>query len=325
VEVENLMDEIRNAALIAARDCMAIKQDEKVLVITDEPLRKIGYALWEASKQVAAEAIITEIIPRRSNGEEPPLPVAELMKIVDVILIPTSMSLSHTDARREASDKGVRIATLPGITEETMIRTLSADYYKIAERSRKVADILNDGSVVRIRTDRGTDVALSIDGRVGFADTGLNHKPGDFSNLPAGEGYISPVEGKSVGVIVFDGSMAGVGKLRDEIIKVEVIDGFASQIDGGDGAKKLLSIMKPLGKLAFNLAELGIGTNDKARITGSVLEDEKAIGTVHMAFGDNKSMGGFVQVASHLDGVIMNPSVYVDDELILKEGRFVIF
>jgi leucyl aminopeptidase (aminopeptidase T) len=316
------MDEMRIAALIAARDCMAIKQDEKVLILTDEPLRKIGYALWEASKQLGSEAIITEIIPRRSNGEEPPPAVAELMKIVDVALIPTSMSLSHTDARREASGKGVRIATLPGITEETMIRTLSADYYKIAERSRKIADILHDGSIVRITTDRGTDVRLSINGRIGLADTGLNHKPGDFSNLPAGEGYISPVEGKSVGVIVFDGSMAGVGILRDEIIKVKVVDGFASRIDGAEGAKKLLSIMKPLGKLAFNLAELGIGTNDKARITGSVLEDEKAIGTVHIAFGDNKSMGGSVRVASHLDGVIMNPSVYVDDELILEGGRF---
>lgn len=317
------MNEIRTAALVATRDCMAIKKDEEVLVITDEPLRKIGYALWEASKQLAAEAIITEIISRRSNGEEPPTAVAELMKIVDVVLIPTSMSLSHTDARREASREGVRIATLPGITEEAMIRTLSADYNKIAERSRKVADILNDGSIVKITTDRGTDIVLPIDGRVGFADTGLNHNPGDFSNLPAGEGYISPVEGKAAGVIVFDGSMAGVGKLRDEIIKVEVIDGFASHIEGRDGAKKLLSIMKPLGKLAFNVAELGIGTNDKARITGSVLEDEKAIGTVHLAFGDNKSMGGSVKVASHLDGVIMNPTVYVDDELVLEKGRFV--
>jgi aminopeptidase len=319
------MDSIRTAALIAARDCMAIRQDEKVLILTDGPLRKIGYALWEASKQLTAEAIIAEIIPRRSNGEEPPPAVAELMKLVDVVLIPTSMSLSHTDARREASDKGVRIATLPGITEESMIRTLSADYYKIAERSRKIAAILHDGSIVRITTDRGTDIALSIDGRAGFADTGLNHNPGDFSNLPAGEGYISPVEGKSVGVIVFDGSMAGVGKLRDEIIEVEVIDGFASRIDGAYGARKLLSVMKPLGKLAFNLAELGIGTNDKAQVTGSVLEDEKAIGTVHIAFGDNKSMGGFVRVASHLDGVIMNPSVSVDGELILEEGRFVRF
>jgi aminopeptidase len=91
--------------------------------------------------------MITEIIPRQSHGEEPPLPVAELIKIVDVILIPTSMLLSHTDAKRDPSGKGVRVATLPGITEETMIRPVSKDYYKIAERSRKVASHL-DGVIM---------------------------------------------------------------------------------------------------------------------------------------------------------------------------------
>jgi leucyl aminopeptidase (aminopeptidase T) len=73
------------------------------------------------------------------------------------------------------------------------------------------------------------------------------------------------------------------------------------------------------------VAELGIGTNDKALITGNVLEDEKAIGTVHIAFGDNKSMGGKIRVASHLDGVIMDPTVYVDGNLIMKDGKFLIF
>jgi leucyl aminopeptidase (aminopeptidase T) len=116
-----------------------------------------------------------------------------------------------------------------------------------------------------------------------------------------------------------------VGKLVDEVIRVEVEEGFATEITGGRGAEKLLSIMTPFGKLAFNLAELGIGTHDKAVITGSVLEDEKAIGTIHIAFGDNKSMGGTVRVASHLDGVVMKPTVAVDGELIMEEGKLLIF
>jgi leucyl aminopeptidase (aminopeptidase T) len=164
-----------------------------------------------------------------------------------------------------------------------------------------------------------------IDERDGHADTGLNHNPGDFSNLPAGEGYIAPLEEKSEGVIVINGSMAGVGKLEDEEIIITVKEGFATEIRGGKAAEKLLSIMQPFGKLAFNVAELGIGTNDKALVIGNVLEDEKAIGTVHLAFGDNKSMGGTIRVASHLDGVIMKPTVYVDDKLIMEEGKFLIF
>jgi len=318
------MNALKDAAIVAVKDCMAIKSGEKALIITDEPLRKIGYALWESAREIGAEAIITEIKPRMSHGEEPPESVAELMKLVDVILIPTSKSLSHTDSRREACARGVRIATLPGITEDSMIRTLNADYFKIAERSKKLAEILSTGKEVRIKTERGMYVTLIIDGRDGHADTGLNHNPGDFSNLPAGEGYIAPIEGKSDGVIVIDGSMAGVGKLDNEAITISVKNGFAVEITGGKAGEKLQSIMEPFGKLAFNLAELGIGTNDKALVTGNVLEDEKAIGTVHIAFGDNKSMGGTVRVASHLDGVIMTPTVYVDDSVIIKDGKLMI-
>lgn len=319
------MDALKSAAMVAVRDCMAVKSGEKLLVITDEPLRKIGYTLWKAARELGAEAVITEIVSRKTHGEEPPEPIGELMKLMDVILIPTSKSLSHTDSRREASKKGVRIATLPGINEDTMVRTLNADYEEVARKSKKIAEIITNGSQIRIATAKGVDVTLAINGRQGHADTGLNHNPGGFSNLPAGEGYVAPLEGESEGVIVIDGSMAGVGKLEGEEIRIIVREGFATEITGGEAASKLLSIMEPAGKLAFNVAEFGIGTNDKAIITGNVLEDEKAIGTVHIAFGDNKSMGGTVRVASHLDGVIMNPTVYVDGNLIMEEGRFLIF
>ena len=319
------MNELNDASKIALVDCMAVKSGEKVLIIMDEPTRKIGYALWEEAKELGAQAILIEIITPKSNGEEPPAPVAELMKLVDVILIPTSKSLSHTDSRREASKAGVRIATLPGITEDMMTRTLNADYKEIAKKSDQIAEIISKASNIKIMTDKGTDINLAVEGREGHSDTGLNHNPGNFSNLPAGEAYVAPMEGLSQGVIVFDGSMAGVGILKDEVIKVKVEDGYATEITGGSAADKLFSIMEPHGKLAFNLAELGIGTHDKALITGEVLEDEKVIGTVHIAFGDNKSMGGTIRVASHLDGVITEPTVIADGETIMGKGHFLIF
>lgn len=318
------MDELKDAAKIALIDCMAVKEGESVLIITDEPARKIGYALWEGAKESGAEAIFTEIITPKSNGEEPHKAIAELMKLVDVILIPTSKSLSHTDSRREASKAGVRIATLPGITEDMMARTLNADYKEIAKKSDILADMISRASNIRITTEKGTDINLAVEGRDGHSDTGLNHNPGDFSNLPAGEAYVAPMEGLSEGVIVFDGSMAGVGILNNEVINVKVEQGYATEITGGPGAEKLQSIMEPFGKLAFNLAELGIGTHDKALITGEVLEDEKVIGTVHIAFGDNKSMGGTIRVASHLDGVIIEPTVIVDGNTIMEKGKFLI-
>jgi len=318
------MDHLKKAAQIALIDCMNVKKGERVLIITDEPARKIGYALWEEAKELGAQAILTEIMTPKSNGEEPPEPIAELMKLVDVILIPTSKSLSHTNSRREASKAGVRIATLPGITEDMMTRTLNADYKEIAKKSDILADIISKASNIRITTEKGTDINLAVETRDGHSDTGLNYNPGDFSNLPAGEAYVAPMEGISEGVIVFDGSMAGVGILKNEVINVKVEKGYATDITGGAGAERLYSIMEPFGKLAFNLAELGIGTHDKALITGEVLEDEKVIGTVHIAFGDNKSMGGTVRVASHLDGVIMEPTVNVDGKTIMNKGKFLI-
>ena len=74
-------------------------------------------------------------------------------------------------------------------------------------------------------------------------------------------------------------------------------------------------------KLYKNVAELGIGTNYKAKIRGNILEDEKVLGTCHIAFGNNKHFGGKVDVPFHVDFVIQNPTIYSDDVLILKDGK----
>ncbi len=317
------MNRLEKAAEVAVNKCMAVKSGEAVLVITDETKREIGYALWEAAKRSGAEVILTEIIPRQVHGEEPPKPVAELMKNVDAVLAPTTKSLTHTDARREACTQGARIATLPGITEEVMLRSLDADYQKIARRSKKIASLLTEAHRVQVTTPSGTDITMSVEGRKGYADTGLYHQKGDFGNLPAGEAYLAPLEGSSQGVILIDGAIANLGLLK-EGIRLVVKDGFVTEILGHTEAEKLKALLAPLGKLAYNIAELGIGTNDKAILTGNVLEDEKAIGTVHIALGDNASMGGTVTAPAHLDGILLRPTLEVNGETIMKDGKLLL-
>jgi leucyl aminopeptidase (aminopeptidase T) len=323
VEPKGASPELKKAALVAVRDCLAVKSGEQVLVITDEPKRTIGYALWEAAKELGAEAFLTEMLPRSSHGEEPPAPIAQLMGLVNVVLCPTTRSLTHTNARREASKKGVRIATLPGITEDMMIRTLSADYQRVAELSRKLAEILDAAQVIRVVSEKGTDITLPKSGRKAMADTGLYHNPGEMGNLPAGEAFLAPLEGQSNGVIVVDGAMAGVGIVKKPI-RIVVENGYATEITGGPEADALKALMEPHGRDAFNVAEFGMGTNYKAKLTGQILEDEKVLGTVHIAFGDNVSMGGTVSVASHLDGLIKKPTVYVDDRMIMEKGKLLV-
>lgn len=317
------MNALEKAARIAVRNCLAVQKDETVMVITDQPLRKIGRLLWEASRQAGAEAMLIEIVPRRTSGEEPPDALASCMKKADVLIIPTSKSLSHTQARREACKAGARCATLPGITADTMRRTLNADYHRIAKLSVRLANILTRGSVAHITTPAGTDIGLSLRGRRGHADTGLVHKPGDFSNLPAGEAYLAPVEGTAQGIIAVDGCIGETGVLRKPII-LRVRDGFVTSISGGAQAEVLQRAIRGLGKEARNIAELGIGTNYKARVVGSSLEDEKVMGTVHIAMGDNTSMGGKVSVASHLDAILLHPTLKIDGRAIMRDGRLLI-
>jgi leucyl aminopeptidase (aminopeptidase T) len=315
------MQTLENAAKIAVRDCMGVSKTENVLIITDSEKRKIGEALFKAAQKYGAEAFLMEMTPREINGEEPPAAIAELMKLVPVVLCPTSKSLTHTDARREACKAGSRVGTLPGISEDIMIRTMSADYHRIAELTEKVSKILSAGNTAYLTTPLGTNITIPIHGIKAISSTGLITKPGTFGNLPSGESYLMPVEGESQGIFIVDGSMAGIGKIEEKPITIKVEKGQVVEISGGKEAEKLNKMVHELGDPAKNLAELGVGTNYMASITGAILEDEKVAGTVHLALGNNVSMGGTVNVGFHVDGIITQPTLKIGDRVILDKGE----
>jgi leucyl aminopeptidase (aminopeptidase T) len=317
------LTKLDKASQIAIRDCMGAKKKETILVVTDELKREIGLSLYENAKSLGHEALFIEMKSREINGEEPPVYVADLMKKFDVVLCPTAKSLTHTDARRNASASGVRVATFPGITKEVMIRGLNADYKKIAALTLKLKKRLEKTNVVRVTTARGTDITMPVANRKVIPSKGLFHKKGESGNLPTGEAFLAPIEGKSEGVFIADGSFAGVGMLKTPI-KIKVEKGLATEISGGREAEQLWKMISKFGDKGRNIAEFGIGTNDKAKLSGMLLEDEKVLGTVHIALGDNKSMGGKVHVPLHLDGVIKQPDVYFDDRLIMKKGKLLI-
>jgi len=319
----HISPELRSAAMIAVRDCMGVQPGERVLVVTDAPLRTIGYATFEAARDLGNEAVLVEMPPRTTNGEEPPAEVAALMAQFDVVLCPTSKSLTHTDSRRAASAKGARVATLPGVTEEVMVRCMNADYTEIAARTYRLCDLMRATKVVRVKAPAGTDITLPVEGREPHASSGLFRDAGQWGNLPTGEAYLAPLEGLSDGVVVVDGSMASVGMV-DEPIRIAVRGGYAAEITGGESARRLVALLEPHGRDGRTVAEFGIGTNDKAVLTGVILEDEKVMGTIHVAFGDNKSMGGTVRVASHLDGLVTRPTVWFDDRIIMEDGRLLV-
>jgi leucyl aminopeptidase (aminopeptidase T) len=315
--------ELLSASIVAVRDCMGARPGERVLVVTDEPLRTIGYALRQAATDLGHEVLLVDMLPRRSNGEEPPAEVADLMARMDLVFCATSKSLTHTDARRAASAAGARVATLPGVTEDIMVRCMNADYNRIAARTARICERMARTRIVRVTAPAGTDVTLPIAGRTPHASSGLFREKGQWGNLPTGEAYLAPLEGVSQGLVVVDGSMAGVGVTKQPI-RIVVEAGYATEITGGAEAEALRALLEPHGRDGRTVAEFGVGTNDRAKLTGVILEDEKVMGTIHIAFGDNKSMGGSVRVASHLDGLVKRPTVWFDDEKVMDDGRLLI-
>lgn len=305
---------------------LGVRAGERVLILTDEGKRTIGKAFYEEAQKITDKADYLEMPITAGHGQEPSAEIAEKMLNYDVIVIVTTKSLSHTNARKAATEKGTRIASMPTITEEIMERTISADYNIIKEETNRLCDVLDDADEVRITTEKGTDLYMSIKGlKCDGRCAGIFEKKGEWGNLPAGEANMAPVEGSTQGVFVVDATMAGIGKI-EEPITVKVEKGFATEITGGKEADALRGILEEFNdKRVYNIAELGIGTNYKAIITGNTLEDEKVKGTCHIALGNNTSYdGGKTKAPVHLDGVMLKPTIIVDGKTIMEKGKLLI-
>ncbi|MFC7155742.1 aminopeptidase [Halomarina halobia] len=301
-------------ARTAIGQCMGLRDDESCLVVTDDGREAIGEALFAAAREVTDDAVIVRYPPGDQHGEEPPRPVAAAMREADAVLAPTTKSLSHTNARRRATEAGVRAATLPGITEEVFVTGLDADYDSIASHCRAVYEQVAGAEEVRVTAPAGTDIAFYPGGRDWLQDTGIVHEPGAFSNLPAGETFVSPESAD--GTYVVDGTMMPYGRLEEgRTLEFEVEDGVVTRISDDRIREQVEAAAEEVGEDAYNLAELGIGTNVAVtELVGSVLLDEKAAGTVHVALGDDAGIGGDVEAPLHLDGIVTEPTVYADGE-----------
>ena len=317
------MNEGLDRAIAAVvRDCLAVRRGEDVLVICNPATREIGEWLRDEAETAGADAVLAVMSERGSHAEEPPDSLAVAMLKADVVLAPTVQSLSHTAARKAATEAGVRIATLPGVTTEMLARVMSADMEELRRRGRAIADALTSGSEAVITCPNGSDLRLGLEGRTAIADDGRLTERGAFGNLPCGEGFIAPVEGTSDGQIVADGTIATVG-VPAEPVTLAVKRGHLTQASGEEGAR-LMDLLTAHGPEGTNVAELGIGANEKAILSGNVLEDEKILGTVHVAFGASAAIGGTVQVPVHLDCVVTKPSLTVDGEPVVSDGALLL-
>ncbi len=309
------------AARTAVRQCLELQPGESLVVVTDEKRAVIGEECYLAGSEVTDDVSLVTYPVGSQHGEEPTTGVAAAMTGCDAFLAPTSKSISHTSARKEACEGGARGATLPGITREVFETGLAADYEAIAAECDRMLTKVADADEVRVTTDLGTDITFRPGSREWLADTGDIAEAGAFSNLPAGEVFIAPETAD--GRFVVDGTMDPHGLLDEgQTLTFEVEDGQVTAIDDEVMREEFERAAETAGDAAYNLAELGIGTNTAVtELVGSVLLDEKAAGTVHIAVGDDSGIGGETEAPIHQDGIIRDPTVEVDGEVIeLPDG-----
>ncbi|PSH00840.1 MAG: leucyl aminopeptidase [Nanohaloarchaea archaeon SW_7_46_7] len=306
---------LREGAETIVKQCLNVQRDEHVLVLNDSNDQELIDALMDVLEEEAGLALLKEYEEPENHGDEPPEEVAQAMKDADVVIAPTMKSLSHTDARREACASGSRVATLPTIDREIWNGALQADYEEVEKISEKVYSMLEDTEVVRIKTPSGTELELDIETDTFHTGTGLIHEEGAFGNLPAGE-----ADGASVnanGTLVVDHFV-----VSGEGAKLEIQDNEVVAYQGEEGT----DLEEGLDEIQCvkNVAEFGFGTNPEASLIGNILEDEKVLGTVHIALGDNSSyMNGSraVNCEVHWDAVCEEPTVWFDDEKVLDSGE----
>ncbi|UCH07959.1 MAG: hypothetical protein JSV55_02915 [Deltaproteobacteria bacterium] len=341
-------EKIEQAVIQMFRVNMGVKPGEKILVLSDVPRRQdwkskdsseienmLAVAfLGKAVADIARDALGTctvHFYPYWSigrSGAEPNRTMAWLMKGYDVILAINSFSLTHTEAREGASKAGARVATMRGAIPEMFHSdgSISVDYTAVARETKVYAGFLTRASVARVVCEAGTDLAFSLKGRNGREDNGIYVDPGRWGNLPAGEAYIAPVERTGEGdLVITRGWHAG---LKEEMV-LSFRGGEVREIRGGGDVNRILTTILGLGaeatrkKARCNLAELGIGTNPKARRIDITIEAEKIKGTIHIGIGDNSLMGGVVAADYHQDFVVNEPDLFLDNEKVMERGTWI--
>jgi leucyl aminopeptidase (aminopeptidase T) len=245
---------------------------------------------------------------------------------VAAVIALANYSTSHTRFRDFLTRLcNARYASMPLFDISMFEGSMDVDWRALAKRTTAIAKRVNKAETIEIKAPNGTHLSLSKRGRNALPDTGILTKPGSFGNLPAGEAFLAPLEGTSHGKVVLQ--WAPMREL-DSPITLTVKEGFVVKIEGKEPYADVLKAKLDERMENANIAELGIGTNDKAKRPDNILESEKILGTIHIALGDNSSFGGTVKAPFHQDFVFFKPTVVLIDKegaktTLMKEGKFI--
>jgi leucyl aminopeptidase (aminopeptidase T) len=307
-------------------DYLCTAPGENFLLVTDRSVPVVlSRALLAAAVNAGVDPTHVELEVRSRSGEEPPAVAEAAMIAADVCLCIASKSIYHTNAKGRAQASGTRGCFNAPVTLSAWTSgAMTANFQEIRPLAERLADRLRGARFVRVTSPAGTNISMGITGREPRGwHTGIVQNAGEISAFPGGEVSLPPVEGTSNGVMVFECVMTDIGTLAAPI-RVGVVDGLAVTFEGGEEADRLRELVEGVPG-ATNIGELGIGLNPAAPLNDDITESKKRLGTAHMALGDNAGgYGGVVESPLHLDGMMLKPSVWIDDEPVISDGEMLI-
>lgn len=288
------------------KQALKLKTKERIGIIFDFNYSSLVQQLSRIFFDNQIECILKKIEPLEKPGQLLGKEIDDWMKDFSALIFLTKNSPTHSKETQEAAKLGKKIITMPGILLESFSKgamtvslnetqELTKILIEKIEKFREFLVITNDNVIKIIRGSRAI---------YGIEGDALQYP----MNLPDGEAFFAPLEGKSFGQFNADFFGPFGEDLRFTIKngKLDKIEGFVN--------KGFLRIIKR-NSLARNVAEFGIGTNRKALKVNNILEAEKILGSVHIGFGTNVSLGGNIETDFHMDAIILKPTVYgLDDQ-----------
>lgn len=259
---------------------------------------------------LAAEGILSPLLRKEASQDQldraREVVMAERAAVAQVIIALANNSTSHTRFRALVNAAGGRYASLPNFDPDMFFTSMQVDWQQLAQRTGHLAEEVNRAREITVETPNGTRMRFGKTGREAKGDDGLLTAPGSFGNLPAGEVYLAPLEGTSNGEMIIE--YAPTRKLASPL-RLIVRNGRVVDISGDEPYREKLEKKFAENDNNRNIAELGIGTNNKATRPDNILEAEKILGTIHIALGDNSGFGGTVQTPFHEDYVFYSPTL----------------
>lgn len=304
------------AAQKALSQVLFVDKGKRLLIVTDDSRKAIADAFENAVKKLSAKSE-TYILPQAQRPlKDIPADLVEKIKDIDAAVTIFEGFAEETPFRISLIKKIMSVAKRlghgPGITEDMMLKgPMGVDYQEMLERAKILMNAFKGAKTVHITAPAGTNIKLNIEDRAFATDIVIDE--GKWGNFPAGEIWCGPVETEGDGIIVCDGSIGDFGKVTDPVRIVmkggKIMDVLCKDEKLLKGLEEALSVDDE----ARVIGELGIGLNLGAKLTGNLLEDEKAGRTAHIAFGNNDDMaGGKNNSKTHRDFLFTAPTIVIN-------------